>query len=133
MPASLRSTLGRDQTPHISSLGDSRPGWPQHHAVIIKADTRFGIDSYSKLQACQETRAEISQSPVTRPELSIERRPGYLDVGFQGVKPVRQPDVDVEHHASGADRPKGGLAERYGVALQRSVELFVEQNPLLPE
>src|SRR5277367_696931 len=76
---------------------------------------------------------KAAHSAKSSPELGEQRWPADLNVLFQGMQAIGKPDVNVDHHGSGADCPQCGLADRNRVLTQCPIEVLVQQHPVLPK
>src|SRR4051794_3894256 len=77
--------------------------------------------------------AEEPDSPVAAAELGIEGGPTDLDILFQGVEAIRQPDIDIDHHGPWTNGTEGALGQWYGMIAKGPVELLVKQDLFFPE
>src|SRR5271167_2976606 len=76
---------------------------------------------------------ETPNRAESRPELGIQRRPADLNVPFQGMEAVGEPDIDVDDHGTRSDGPGRALADPARMFAEGPVKILVEHDVVLPQ
>src|SRR4051812_6540535 len=94
----------------------------------------IGISREREFKAFDKVGSELADKLEAGAELAIERRPAYLYITSDSMQTVRKPDIDVDRHgAAGPDRPQRALTDRHWMLAECLIELFIQQDAILPE
>ena len=97
----------------------------QHDTALADRDVCIAIRGERKFKAFEEVASELADKLEAGAELAVERGPAYLHIVPDGVQPVRKPDIDIDRHRAGADRPQRTAADRHRMLAERLIELLV--------
>ena len=68
----------------------------QHQALFVGVDMGLGVNRQRQVQSLHEGRLDLPDQPEASPELGMHRDPADGRGPAEGVKPVSQPDIDVD-------------------------------------